>query len=145
MDILKLPAIFSELFGKLVDIDYVLIGSLNLKLQGLATEPKDVDFLTTDSGVYTVSKLFKSQITSEHEYLETEFFIDGVEIHFTSCTTNEMRPLDFMRYVVMLKKYGHSIPCMSLRSELDAYRNMNRERDKEKIAMIEEKLLKESN
>lgn len=140
--------IIELLISKLSDVDFALLGSLNLKFQGVSEiEPRDIDFLTDDQGIKEVSRIFDSKIfkDNEDEYLETIFEIDNIEVHFVSNNSNSIRPINFMDYVVNVKKYGIDIPCMSLKSELEAYKKMNREKDKVKIDLIEKYLEKTHN
>lgn len=136
----KLSRIFHTLSKKLTNIDCALLGSLNLQFQGVKTNPQDVDFLTNDKGTHVVSEIFNSPITREHGYLETQFYIEDIEVHFTSNTPNNIRSDNFMKETVIIEKFGIPIRCMSLESELEAYQKMNREKDQEKIVLLEAKL-----
>jgi hypothetical protein len=44
----KLSKVFQRLSQELAGVEYALLGSLNLLLQGVPTDPQDVDLVTTD-------------------------------------------------------------------------------------------------
>jgi hypothetical protein len=127
---------------KISGIDYALIGTLNLKFQGLPVIPKDIDFLTDNEGVKKVSQIFQTEISDDNRCLESSFNLNGIEIHFVSNDFNPVRPPDFRGHMLIVKKYNLEIPCMSLDSELAAYKKMGREKDKDKIKLLEEKIAK---
>jgi len=132
--------ILKELMPKLDKINFAVLGTLNLYFQGIDVAPRDIDFLTNNKGIEKISSIFDCSVTKKEGYLETKFEVDGIEIHFVSNESNPIRPLNFMKYVLAIEKYGIKIPCMSLKSELTAYREMERDKDKEKIKALEEKL-----
>ena len=43
--------VLKQVIGKIGDLDYCLIGSGNLKYQGIAIEPDDLDFLIDEAGI----------------------------------------------------------------------------------------------
>jgi predicted nucleotidyltransferase len=139
----KFEEILKLLISKISDINFVLLGSLNLRLQGIEINPSDIDFLTDNEGIKKISQIFNSKILkTDIGYLETIFEIDGIGIHFVANISNPVRPANFMDHTVLIEKNGIKIPCTSLEAELEAYRKMNRDKDKEKIKLIEEYLKK---
>lgn len=138
MDDVVLAKIFKTITEKLQHINYVLIGTLNLKFQGIHTEPSDVDFLTDKEGILAVAEIFNTPIINKHGYLELVFCVDDVEINFASDEPKGLRPHDFMKHVVTVNKYDVPIPCMSLQSEYETYKKMNREKDRKKLLMLKE-------
>ena len=139
----KFEEILKLVVSKIPDIKFALLGTLNLRLQGIGVNPTDIDFLTDDEGIEKASQIFNSKVSkNEIGYLETIFEINGIEVHFVSDSQNPVRPSNFMDYAVLIEKNGVKIPFMSLGAELEAYRKMNRDKDKEKIKLLEEKLRK---
>jgi len=105
------------LIPQLIGIDFALIATANLKLQGMDFNPNDLDFLVDDTGINKISKLFKSKIIKNDDYLETCFMMDEIEVHFVSNILNDIRPANFTKHIININKYGLKIPCMSLQSE----------------------------
>lgn len=137
----KFEKILKSVVSKISDAKFALLGTLNLKLQGIGVNPTDIDFLTDDGGIEKVSQIFNSKISkNETGYLETIFEIDGIEVHFVSNSQNPVRPVNFMDYTILIEKDGIKILAMSLESELKAYHKMKRDKDVEKIKLLEEKL-----
>jgi hypothetical protein len=139
----KIKITLQNLLPKLAGINFVLLGTLNLKLQGLPLDPRDIDFLTDNEGVNKIAKIFGSKIIKDEDYayIQTAFDFMGIEIHFASAELN-LRPENFLDYVVNIEKYGLTIPCLSLESELETYEQMGREKDKRKIELLREMLNK---
>jgi hypothetical protein len=87
-----------------------------------------------------MSNIFDSAILNDHGYLETVFYIEDIEVHAISHEGNSIRPDDFIKKAISVEAYGHTILCMSLESELEAYKKMNRDKDQEKIQLLTYKL-----
>jgi len=136
----KIKETLKLLIPQLGGIDFALLGTANLKLQGMDFNPNDLDFLVDDTGINKISKLFKSKITKNSGYLEICFIIDKIEVHFVSNILNNMRPANFIEHIIIVEKYNLKIPCMSLQSELEAYEKMGRNKDKEKTIALKKKL-----
>lgn len=124
---------------KLKGVEFAVIGTANMKLQGIEIEPKDIDLVTDDFGVEKIAKIFNCKVSESRGFKETDFNINDMEIHAASMTTNPLRNDNF-RKPVWVKKWGLKIPCMPLESDLDFYQKANRSTDKEKIRLIREKL-----
>jgi len=138
----KFFGVLRILIEKLKGIDFAVLGSYNLYLQGIKINPKDLDLITDDNGIHKIIDIFGSSIaTNEGKYKETEFEINDVEIHVVSNINNELRP-PFRNNIIWLEKDNLKIPCMSLESELSFYEKINREKDKGKAELIKQKLNK---
>lgn len=136
----KFFGVLRILIEKLKGIDFAVLGSYNLYLQGIEISPKDLDLITDDNGIQEIIDIFGSNLTpNEGGYKETEFEIDDVEIHVVSNINNKLRP-PFRGNIVWLEKNNLKIPCMSLDSELLFYEKINREKDKGKVELIKEKI-----
>jgi len=127
------------LLEKLKGIDFALIGTFNLFLQGVKVSPHDLDILTDDEGMDKISRIFGSKITLEKEdrYKETKFKIGDTEVHVVSNKNNPLRPQDFRKQIVWVKKGDLEVPCMSLESELRFYQQVGRSKDRGKIDLIQ--------
>ncbi|KKR43638.1 MAG: hypothetical protein UU51_C0016G0008 [Microgenomates group bacterium GW2011_GWC1_41_20] len=130
------------LLRKLDKVEFAILGSYNLYLQGINIIPNDLDLITDDRGMSKIGKIFKSKIVlNESGYKETEFNINNVEVHVVSNINNKFRP-PFRNDIVWLEKDDLKVPSMSLVSELSFYEKINRGKDKGKIELIQEKISK---
>jgi len=138
----KFLKVLKILLKKLGGIDFALLGTFNLSLQGIKIIPGDLDLLTDDEGIEKISQIFKSTVVKEKEvgYKETQFQIKGIEVHVVSNKKNPLRPQNFKKHLVWIEKEGLKIPCMSLESELSFYRQARREKDRGKVRLIQERL-----
>lgn len=130
------------LLAKLKGVDFALVGTFNLFVQGVRIDPRDLDLLTDDEGIKKISQIFGSEIVEDREdhYKETGFQIGGVEVQVISNKGNPLRPGDFQEHIIWIEKEGLEVPCMSLQSELTFYRQLGRGKDRKKVQLIEEKL-----
>lgn len=116
--------IFKELLKKLRGIGFVVIGTVNMKLQGIDVESNDIDLATDDESMEKIAKIFSSIIIEERGFKETEFIIDHSQIHVVSVSTNPLRNDDFKK-PVNIKKWNLQITGMPLESELEFYQKLN--------------------
>lgn len=130
------------LIERLKDMEYGLIGSYNLKFQGVEIEPHDLDILTNDEDIQKIAKIFSSQIKVSNGYKETEFKINNIDVHIVSCVNNPLRPNDLTKEIVRLEKDDLKIPCVSLQSEINFYSKSGREKDILKVDLIKSALKK---
>jgi predicted nucleotidyltransferase len=135
-DILKI------LIEKLQGIKFALIGSMGLKFQGVEIDVRDIDLLVDNEGIRKISQIFNSELikNADKGYLETKFYINDVEVHCVSNILNPLRPNDILARSVLIEKNGIKIFCMPLKTELEFYKYLNREKDQKTIKSIEEKL-----
>lgn len=119
---------------------FALIGTFNLQVQGIKIDAHDLDILTDNDGLNKFAQIFESQIVKQNYYNETQLNIGKTEIHIVCSTKNPFRPNDFKKEIVIIKKEGLQILCMSLKSELDFYSRINRPKDKNKVELIKAKL-----
>lgn len=130
------------LLAKLEGVDFALLGSYNLFIQGIKVTPRDVDLLTDDEGIRKIGQTFDSEVIKkpENHYKETQFLIGKVEVHVVSCKNNPLHPDDFKKYIIWIEKENLKIPCMSLTSELAFYHGAGREKDRKKTLLLQERL-----
>ncbi len=130
------------LIERLKGVDFALIGTFNLSVQGIDVSPNDLDILTDESGIYKIGGIFSSPVVqADHgQWNEVRFVIGSVEVQATSTQGNPLRSMDFKKYIISIKKEDIQIPCMSLESELEFYLKSGREKDKIKVYLIESHL-----
>lgn len=120
--------------------DFVVMGTYNLFLQGINIDPNDVDLLTDDSIVFEAGRRFESKLKMNKQgFIETEFSLEGVNVHFVGTRNNIIRP-PFRENTTWIEKEGLKIPCLSLTAELDFYTYMQREKDLGKAELIRERM-----
>lgn len=135
-----LPILLSRLKG----IDWALIGTFNLYLQGISVDPNDVDILTTAKDIKKIARVFGSSVFNEHGYDETETALDGIAVHAVTIDGNPLRGHQSLTNdKIYLDIDNLKVPCMSPESELKFYRQAGREKDKLKVKLIEEALSQE--
>ncbi|MFH1863519.1 MAG: hypothetical protein ABIJ85_01220 [bacterium] len=57
------------LLKKLEGIDFALLGTFNLFLQGIKIEPHDLDLITDNKGIRKIAGIFRSKITKNDSYM----------------------------------------------------------------------------
>lgn len=134
----------ADLLEKLVSVNFCFVGSYNLFLQGIEIVPHDIDLLTDDEGIDKISFIYDAPVKKEEgrEYKEVEFFVDGIKIHVVSNQGSILLPESFDNEVILVEKNKLKIPCISLSAELLFYKKCNREKDKQKVELIEKFLKK---
>jgi len=136
------------------DINWCLIGSVSLFLQGVKIQPHDIDILTDKEGAYKINKLFKKYEIQGVKPSKTELFysffgrfvIKGILVEIAgdmSIFLNGKWSKEIMKRLT-LKKYvnykGIIIPVSPLKEQLESYKLLNREKDSEKIRILQEYL-----
>jgi hypothetical protein len=127
---------------------------LNLALQGVDVEPRDIDIVTDKTGALKIGQLLKEFVIEEVKYKEGEkiasYFgkleINGVQVDIIGepkMRKNESedwkKKSDLSKEIIILDLGEFKIPAMSLDSELEAYKTLGRI---EKVQKIEEVLRK---
>lgn len=141
----KYLKIIIQIAKRIDDLNYALIGSANLAIQGIELTPRDIDIITDEIGIDEFDKRFSKFRVKEKFYDETDgrnswrafYKIDGVEIEVLQNVNNLYRPKNEFNNTVMFNLNGQKIKCSSLQSELFAYEKMGRD---DKVKLIKEKL-----
>lgn len=130
--------VLKQLVDQLSGLNFCLIGSENLKCQGINIEPKDLDFLIDEKGLEKVAEIFNCTIRdNKDDYKECEFKIDNIQVHFV--TESPLREgQSATKEIINLNNL--KISAASLESELDFYQKWNRLKDQPKIRLIKEKI-----
>jgi predicted nucleotidyltransferase len=128
-------------------LDWALMGSTNLALQGIKIKPKDVDILTDKKGAFEINKLLKEYevkpVRFSHfklfgpEYFG-EFKIGDIRVE----VIGRMKKKRFLNKIVKID--GMSLPLVPLEEELKAYEALRREKDFSKIKKIKNFFKKEN-
>jgi len=134
------------MFEKLENMDWVLVGSLDLALQGVDVEPRDIDILTDENGAFLINDILKEYETQRVEYSESDKFasyfgkfrIDNVKIdvmgdlRLKDRKGNWSKPMS-MKMVNLVKINGIEVPCLPLEDALIKYRRVGRFKKAKKI------------
>ena len=141
----KIEKVLKFIVEKLRGVDYVLVGSVNLRIQEINLEPKDIDILTSVEGARKIEGLLKEYQKQEMRFEERNglnsfraiYEIDNIEVEVLGNLNSLARPKDFLDRKMVVDYKGIKIPCMPLEEELEAYRKMGRE---DKAKLIKNKL-----
>lgn len=144
-----IDGILSLIAEKLEGIDYALIGSVNLYIQGSKINPRDIDILTTSEGIKKIDKIFNNYRTREIYFDKSEgrnsfrsfYKIDGTEIEVLGNVNNAYRKPESLKNRIYIKFGVIKLPCIPLADEMMTYKLMGR---MNKVDMIE-KFLQRSN
>lgn len=131
----KFEQVLKIISEKLKGINYALIGSLNLQIQGIDIKPNDIDILTTPEDIKKIEQILKGYQTKEVYFDEsggvnsfkTFFEIEGIEVEVLGNVDNTCRPKDSLIKKIIIDFNGIKLPCIPLEEELFAYQKMGRE------------------
>lgn len=139
-----LLVIAEKLEGK--EINWALVGSTSLALQGVDVEAHDIDILTTKTGAREIAKLFKEYETEPLRYLESEhiksyrgiFTIAGVSVDVVGDMQHKTSDGNWMAgnrltKLISIKVRDFVIPAFDLKKEYHAYLSMGRVEKAKKI------------
>ncbi len=134
-------------------IEWVVIGSVSLALQGVDIEPKDIDILTNKEDALKTNILLKNFVTSPVKLMRSERFesyrgtfqVNGIDIDiigdFRVLIDNSWLSLSerlLTRKFIEVENITLSVS--PLRDQLTMYNILQRKTDIRKIQTIEEKL-----
>lgn len=130
------------------NINWALIGSSNLALQGVDVEAHDIDILTDKEGALLMRKILKEFTKEEIKYKESEkfksyygkFIINGVEVEIMGDLSNLNPRGDIWSETTNFSKKIYfqvddtKVPVISLDQEYQAYLKLGRNEKAQKIA-----------
>ncbi|OGD69567.1 hypothetical protein A3E89_02050 [Candidatus Campbellbacteria bacterium RIFCSPHIGHO2_12_FULL_35_10] len=130
----KINQILSLIVNKLETVNYALIGSANLYIQGLEINPRDIDILTTPEDIKKIDEILGEYRTKEIFFDESGgrnsfrsyYVIDGVEIEVLGNVNNDYRDVKSLDNKIYVEFDKIKIPCISLAEELNTYERMGR-------------------
>lgn len=118
-------------------IKWALVGSANMKLQGMEIEPHDLDIVTRCENLQKVSSIFSDYSASAVKGLESltdkpawevKAKIDGAEVQFIAGDERDVYVSKLLaNQITYVKLDGFDIPCFTLEAESQAYMETNRE------------------
>lgn len=147
-----LKIVCRKLKGK--NIDWVLVGSTNLALQGVDVSPHDIDILTDEKGAFSINELLRDYEVRKVEYKESEnlasylgeFRIDDIKVEVMGDLRIKRPDGTWYKELVIRgaknAKIGEmEVPLYPLEKELEGYKILGRV---EKVREIERTLRRES-
>jgi len=117
-------------------IRWALVGSANMKLQGMKTEPRDLDIVVQYKDLQKVSGIFSDYSASAVKELESltdkpawevKARINGAEVQFIAGDEKDVYVSKLLaNKITYVKLDGVDIPCFTLEAESQAYAETNR-------------------
>lgn len=133
-------------------INWAVVGSTNLALQGISVEPGDIDIVTDSRGAKIIQKELKDfLIKPYHKRLTrinlkfgirsyayfSSYDIRGVKVETITNMKIKNEPLDYSKEdIVLVNLREKLIPCLSLEKIKKAYQLGE---NREKLALLERK------
>jgi len=118
-------------------IKWAVVGSTNMKLQGMNTEPHDLDVVLQYNDLQKVSNIFSDYSASSVKELksltdkpawEVNAKINGKDVQFIAGGEDDVYVSKLLsNQITHIKLDDIDIPCFTLEAELQAYRETNRE------------------
>ena len=136
-------------------VPWAVMGSLSHALQGLKTQPNDIDITTTRRGAHTIEQLLQPHVTRPITYSQAdhvrshlgELTINGVKIEIigdmeTSTDNRTWTPLPHdPPHIIMVA--GAPIPVRTLEQETQTYTRLGRTERAEKLRALIERRAKD--
>ncbi|MFP4116793.1 MAG: nucleotidyltransferase domain-containing protein [Candidatus Aenigmatarchaeota archaeon] len=140
-----LKKVASRLDGR--DLNWAVVGSTNMVLQGIDLEPDDLDISTSYEGIKKVQNTFKEYVDKDikrreasekgkPDYYEMKLNVEGVEAHVLGGAEDDIyySKVDSGR-AIPVELNGYRVPCLELKAEKEACLGTKRE---EKAKIIED-------
>lgn len=137
-------------------VEWLVVGTASLALQGVNLQPGDIDIITTKDDVFKIAKILKQYETKQVEFGRTPLFesymgvyeIGGVKVEvmgdFREKRGNEWVSLnERLLSPVIVEIDGTPIPVSSLEDQIVSYEKLGRPKDSERIEKIREVLEQE--
>jgi len=120
------------------NIDWVLMGTVNHKLQGMNKKPNDIDILTKLKDLKKVRKLFSHHTPSKIKkirpgYFEFKFKINKVPIEIIGEEAAHQYFKNRKEFIVTKELKGIKIYCRRLEKEIEVYKQLGRKKKAEEI------------
>lgn len=126
-----LKTVVSKLEGK--QLNWAVIGSTNMALQGINVSPNDLDIVTSFEGIEKMEGVFKDYMKNEiqtkeasqednSDYYEMKLSINGLEVHVVGAGPEDIyygRVASGRTTTVRVKDF--KVPCMKLEAEKETY------------------------
>ncbi len=138
------------------DLNWVLVGSSNLYIQGIKIIANDIDIISTKLDILKIEKVFNEYSQKKIIYSATEKYrsyfgkltIENIQVELIAELEFKTPDGIWLKSISLENKKfidykGYTIPVNPLENELLFYEKMNRENDKLKIKLIKKHLEKE--
>ena len=135
------------------NVRWVLEGSLSLALQGVHTEPRDIDILTDRQGAFKTNEILKKYEEKQVEYSENDklasylgiFKINDVKVEVKGAYKEKegdqwVKLSNRLEKPRIIEVDGFRVPVTPLEEQLVSYKRSTRRGDIEKIHEIQQKL-----
>jgi hypothetical protein len=118
------------------NIQWAVIGSANMALQGMNVRPKDLDIIVNKNDLNIIKNIFAEYIkggiqeltsTANIPVWELELNVDGVEVQILGEEDKGQYASNLVSgNIIDVELDGAKISCLTLRAEADAYTETNR-------------------
>lgn len=129
-------------------VNWVVVGSLSLALQGVPIEVHDIDIETDETGAYAIERLFSDLVIrriafSSAERIRSHFgalLIDGVEVEVMGDVQHRLEdgswedPVDLVLHRRFVHVEDMSVPVLSVEFAYQAYLKLDRVKTAELLA-----------
>ncbi len=144
----KTKKVLEYLVKKLKDINWALVGSTNLAIQGVDIKPHDIDILTDRKGVYAIGKFLKKFEKASIMFRETKQFksnfgifeIDNVKIEVMENLQNRIKNKWVVTNDLSKRRFiefeGIELPVIPLEEEYKTYKKLGRIEKANKIKKL---------
>ncbi len=139
------------------DVNWVIVTSCALALQGLDIEPEDIDIMTDECGFLKINRVLDNYKISLSDCIPStildstmsKFCVDNCFVEVISNFKIKSRTDNMWHDMSNLLKYRNmvgigdmTLPVLPLLQLLEMYKLMSRDKDMNKIAKIEQYLIK---
>jgi hypothetical protein len=135
-------AVLRVLYRRLsdADINWAVTGSLGFALQGVPSEPADIDIQTDKAGAYEIERLFPRSVVKPVAFSSAErirshygaMVIDGVRVEIMGDVEKRgadgmwEAPVEIRQHARVVEIGGMRVPVLSLEHEYRAYLTLGR-------------------
>lgn len=117
-------------------VQYVVIGSSNMAIQGMEVDPGDLDIAVSKDDLGKIDKLFSEHVVSLAEFKEStrggqywrlELGIGGFEVEVIGERDDDIYVEKMLAGTTIIVDVNNTkVPCLQLEAEADAYAETNR-------------------
>ncbi len=116
-------------------IKWALVGSTNMKLQGMETEPHDLDIVVQYKDLQKVSGIFSDysssaigELESDNPAWEVNAKINGIDVQFIAGEERDVYVSKLLaNRIIYIKLDDVIVPCFTLEAEMQTYNETKRE------------------
>ncbi len=149
----QVTKVLLQILEKLTEtkLDWVLVGSTNLFIQGVKVLAKDIDIVSTQKDVLKIEEIFKSYCIKKVAYSESANYrswfgrlvIDNIQVDLMADLEYKTPDGKWLKSTSLKNKKiitydKHKIPVNPFENELNFYMKMKRKNDISKIKLIKD-------